>query len=49
MSHFTSLLRTVSAAVLLGAVSYAGTATANAAPNETLVSVLSKVQPAFVQ
>ena len=42
MSHLTHLLRAVSAAALLGSVSYAGMATANAEPNETLVGLLSK-------
>lgn len=42
MSHFTSLLRAVSAAVLLGGASCASMATANAEPNQTLLGALSK-------
>ncbi|BDB40281.1 MULTISPECIES: serine/threonine protein kinase [Mycobacterium] len=42
MSPLSKLLRAATAAAVLGSVSYAGMAAANADPNETLVSVLSK-------
>lgn len=42
MSHFTTALRAASAAVLLGGAAFAGTAMANADPNDTLTASLSK-------
>lgn len=42
MSHLNTMLRAASAAALMGGVAFAGAATANADPNDTLTSVLSK-------
>jgi hypothetical protein len=42
MYHLSTALRAATAAALLGGLAYAGTATANADPNDTLTASLSK-------